>query len=186
MAQLSAQGPVLAGGATTVTHTTAQHVVGTRMVDPVGCVYVYCKFTTANNVGGWCVFDGSWNATRPATTSRGAIGICQTSAAADEYGWAKIYGIEDVAQIGDSEATSLYGLLAPTGATTEPIMAVTSTMLTSLSSGAIVNPVLGAFIKAAASTDTTGSSSSHSGVTVQVFLNFPILAGITVERYGST
>ena len=186
MAELSGQGPIGASHPTSVFQTTAAHPVGARMRDTAGNEYVYCRFTDANAAGGWVVFDGSFNATRVSTTSRGALGICQGSATANDYGWAKIYGIEDVAQIGDSEATSLYGLLAPTGATTEPTMAVTSTMLTSVVSAAVANPVFGAWIKAAASTATTGSSSSQSGVTAQVFLNYPFLQGVTAERYGSS
>jgi hypothetical protein len=171
---------------TTETVTTAAYPVGQRGIDGSGNEYRYVKFTDANYNGGWCVFDGSWNATRPATTSRGALGICQANAAANDYGWAKVYGIEDAAQINDSEATSAYGLIAPTGATTEPEMHVTSSMLTSVVSGAIQNPVVGAWIKAAATTATTGSSSNFTGATVQVFLNYPMLTGLTIERFGTT
>src|SRR5262245_3231858 len=186
MSELSAQGPVGLHGPTTASETTAKNKVGTRAYDVDGNEYRYVKFTEANAAGGWCVFDGSWNATRVAATSRGALGIAQTTHAADAFGWAKVYGIEDAAQIGDSEATSAYGLIAPTGATTEPVMGVTSTMLTSVVSGALASPVLGAWIKAAASTATTGSSSSFSGITVQVFLNYPFIAGIGTERAGTS
>lgn len=186
MAQLSGQGGIGHHGATTDSHTSARNKVGARAFDTAGNEYRYVKYTAANSVGGWAVVDGSWNATRVTTTSRGAVGIAQTTHLVDEFGWLKVYGIEDVAQIGDSEATSAYGLLAPSGATTEPTMGVTSSMLTSVVSGAINNPLVGAFIKAAASTATTASSSSHSGVTVQVYLNYPMLSGLTVERHGST
>lgn len=186
MSELVGQGPIGVHGPTTDTTTTAKNTLGIRAYDSLGNEYRYVLFTEANAVGGWCVFDGSWNATRVSSTSRGALGISQTTHAANEYGWAKVYGIEDVAQIGDSEATSGYGLIAPTGATTEPIMGVTSTMLTSVVSGALASPVVGAWIKAAATTATTGSSSSFSGITVQVFLNYPMLTGLGAERAGTT
>lgn len=188
MAELSGQGPVLAPNVTTLTHTTAQTTVGNRMRDTAGNEYVYAKATEAIGPGGWAVFDGSWNATRVLTASRGALGVSQTTMAANDFGWFKIYGVEDAAQIGqtDSEATSVYALIAPTGATTEPTMAVTSTLATSVVSAAYSNPVFGAWIKAAASTGTTASSSSFSGCTVQVGLNYPFLQGLLVERTGST
>ena len=187
MAQLSGPGPTGAQGPTTETWTSAVNKVGTRMRDTSGNEYVFAgPFASAVGAGGWVVFDGAWGCDRVSATSRGALGTTQTSQAANSYGWVKIYGIEDAAQVGDSEATSAYGLIAPTGATTEPIMGVTSTMLTSTVSGAISNPVFGAWIKAAASTGTTGSSSSFSGVTVQCFLNYPYLQGLTADRQGSS
>ena len=59
-------GPLVAfsGGATTVTNTTAQHVVGSKGRDALGNEYLYVRFTDANYGGGWCVLDGAFNATR--------------------------------------------------------------------------------------------------------------------------
>lgn len=187
MSQLSGQGPIGVHGPTTETWTSAANKVGTRAFDPDGNEYRFVgPFSAAVGSGGWVVIDGAWGADRVAATSRGAVGVAQTSQAASSYGWVKVYGVESAAQIGDSEATSAYGLIAPTGATTEPIMGVTSTMQTSVVSGAISNPVFGAWITAAASTGTTGSSSSFSGVTAQVFLNYPYLQGLTADRQGSS
>lgn len=171
---------------TTETNTTAQHRVGSRGYDQDGNEYRYVKCTDAVGSGGWVVLDGSYNATRVTTTSRGSVGVTQTSFAANDFGWIMVYGLCSAAQIGDSEATSAYGLLAPTGATTEPIMAVTSSFLTSIVSGPIANPVIGAKITAAATTATTNVSSTFSGVTVEVQLNYPFLAGLSIERLGST
>ncbi len=187
MAELTG-GLVVSVGATSVFETTAKHNMGVRSRDISGNEYVYVRFTDANYAGGWAVLDGSYNATRVATTSRGAIGICQGSANANDYGWLKIYGIEDAAQLGptDSEATSATGLIAPTGATSNPYINYTSTYLTSVVSGATLNPVFGAWSKAAASTATTASSSTFSGVTIQVFLNYPYLMGFTAELIGSS
>lgn len=177
MAELTAP---LTGFATRTSEvgSTAAHRVGTRGHDADGNEYRYVKFTEANGPGGWATFDGSWNATRVTTTTRGPLGVAQTTSAANDYGWVKVYGIEDVAQIstGDSAATSTYVLTAPSGATSEP------TLTAAAPTSAIVNnAVLGAWIKAAASTATTGSSSSHSGTTVQVYLNYPFLLGFSLE-----
>lgn len=177
---------VINSGATTVTNTTQQHALGTRARDAAGNEYIYVKYTTANFNGGWAVIDGDYNAGRPATTSRGPLGICQANAAVNDFGWLKIYGAESAAQVGDTEATSAYMLIAPTGATTEPIMGVTSTLATSVVSAAVNNPVFGAWIVGAVTTATTGSSSTFSGATAQVFLNYPYLAAMTVERGGTS
>lgn len=178
-AQLSAQGPTAFAHGTTETVTSAAHVLGTRGFDTAGNEYRYIQFTDAVGAGGWVVLDGAWAGTRVATASVGPLAVAQTSVAASAYGWAKVYGVESVAQIstGDSAATSTYILTAPSGVTSEPTLTAAAR-----SSAAATNPVFGAKITAAASTATTGTSSSHSGTTVAVFLNYPFLSGLNADQ----
>jgi hypothetical protein len=46
--------------------------------------------------------------------------------------------------------------------------------------------VFGAWTKSDASTATTASSSTFSGVTVRVYLNYPYLMGFSIEVPGSS
>jgi hypothetical protein len=166
MAQLSAQGPVAGPHPTSVNSTVAGVTVGTRMRDTEGNEYIYVKLGETLTAGQWVLLRTPSAATRVATTSAGPIGIVTCNSTSVDYCWVQIYGDYATAQISNSEATSAFRLLAPTGATTEAALSASST-------DDVANIVVGAWITAAASTDTTNSSSAHSGVTVAVRLNYP-------------
>ena len=174
MAELSAQGPILGSQATSVATTDALLAVGTRMRDKDGNEYIYVGFGETLTAGQWVVLRTLSSVTRVATATAGPIGIVCASVTSLDNGWVQIYGDYATAQISNSEATSAFRLLAPTGATTEAALAASST-------DDVANLVHGAWITAAASTDTTNSSSAHSGVTVAVRLNYPQLHNISVN-----
>lgn len=177
MAQLSAQGPIGAPHATSVVTTDAQLPLGTRMRDTAGNEYVYVSFGETVTAGQWVQLRNAQSAggvLRVATTTRGPIGIVTADTTSADNGWVQVYGTFATAQVSNSEATSAHLLIAPSGATTEAALATVST-------DAAANIVVGAWITAAASTATTGSSSAHSGVTVAVTLNYPQLTFIDVN-----
>jgi hypothetical protein len=179
MAQLSGNGPIAGPHPTSVNSTVAQIAVGTRMRDTAGNEYVYAKLAETLTAGQWVLLRTPEAATRVATTSAGPIGIVTCSSTSVDYVWVQIYGDYATAQISNSEATSAFRLLAPTGATTEAALAASTT-------DDVANLVHGAWITAAASTDTTNSSSAHSGVTVAVRLNYPQVLNISVATTPGT
>lgn len=177
MAELSGQGPIALPQATSVATTDAVVTLGLRARDASGNEYMYVSFSETLTAGQWvCVANGV--ASRLATASRGPVGIVCTSVTSQDNGWIMVYGVYDTAQInattGTSEATSIYVLGAPAGATTEAAAEVSS--LSSLAT----NRIFGAWPRAAASTATTLSSSAHSGITIQVQLNYPFVLGESV------
>lgn len=175
MAQLSAQGPVGAPHGTSAVSTDHDTFIGNRMRDTSGNEYIYCSFGETLSAGQWVSLKQAsfaTSVTRVAQASFGPIGIVTADVTSLQNGWVQIYGTYATAQITNSEATSAFTLTAPTGATTEAALAASSTDL-------IANQVMNAWVTAAASTATTGSSSAHSGVTAAVMLNYPFLAGFT-------
>lgn len=173
MAELSGQGPVALSQASSVATTDALVTLGLRARDASGNEYMYVSFGEVLSAGQWVVI-ANGVATRLATASRGPVGVVCTSVTSNDNGWVQIYGVYDTAQIAgaaSSEATSIYVLGSPAGATTEA--AAEATSLSSLAT----NRIFGAWPRAAASTATTASSSAHSGVTIQVQLNYPYVLG---------
>lgn len=179
MAQLSAQGPILGPHPTSANSTVAGVPVGTRMRDDSGNEYVYVKLAETLTAGQWVLLRTPSAVTRVANATAGPIGIVTCNSTSVDYCWVQIYGDYPTAQISNSEATSAFRLLAPTGATTEAALAASST-------DDAANIVHGAWITAAASTDTTNSSSAHSGVTVAVRLNYPQVLNISVNTTPGT
>jgi hypothetical protein len=176
MAELSGQGPILQPQATSVVSTDAIVALGTRARDAAGNEYIYVSFAETLTAGGWVNFRNGI-ATRMSATSRGPVGIVITSATSLDNGWVQIYGVYDSAQIQSdgSDATSAY-VLGGVADTSEPHAVASS------ASTLAANLIQGAWILAAASTATTLSSSAHSGVTVQVHLNYPFTLGFAVSE----
>lgn len=176
MAELSGQGPIVHSQATTVATTDAIVKANTRARDVDGNEFIYCSFSETLTAGGWVVIRNGV-ASRLDESSAGPVGLVHTSVTSADNGWVQIYGVYDTAQIQSdgSDATSAYLLgTNASGATTEAHAVASS--LTS----AATNHIYGAWILAAASTATTQSSSAHSGVTVQVWLNYPYVNGFTL------
>lgn len=178
MAELSAQGPIAAPQATTVATTDALVALGTRHRDIAGNEYRYVSFGETLTAGTWVRISPTGSATRIATASRGPVGVVCTSVTSADNGWVMVYGVFEGAQIQSdaSEASSIYHLGAPSGASTEAYAAASS--LSSLATNHIFN----AWIAGDASTATTLSSSAHSGVTVTVHLNYPFVTGVTISE----
>jgi hypothetical protein len=174
MAELSANGPSLAAHATSLASSDVAVAPGTRMRDKDGNEYIYVTYAETLTAGQWIGLRTPSAATRVTTTYAGPIGIVTANATSTDNGWVQVYGDYATAQISNSEATSAFRLLAPTGATTEAALAASST-------DDVANLVHGAWITAAASTDTTGSSSAHTGITVAVRLNYPQVHNISVN-----
>lgn len=173
MAELSGS-PQLGAHATSIASSDVVVKPGTRMRDVDGNEYIYVTYSETLRAGQWVHYRDPDAAARVATATAGPIGIVMADATSTDNGWVQIYGDYATAQISNSEATSAFRLLAPTGATTEAALAASST-------DDVANLVHGAWITAIASTDTTGSSSAHTGITVAVRLNYPQLHNISVN-----
>jgi hypothetical protein len=147
---------------------------GTRARDMDGNEYVYCDYT-ATVYSGIPVFismDGEFTATCVASGGRGPVGVACGAGTSDNAGWVQIYGYASM-QIagGDSAATSaMVAILA--SSVSSPQCALNVAARTTDSD----IEVHGLFVVGAATTDTT-SATSHIGVAVPVFLNYPFYFG---------
>ena len=146
--------------------------VGTRAPDSAGNEYVYCAFTGTvfSGIPVFISMDGTFTA--DPTASRGPVGVACAAGTSDNAGWVQVYGYTSM-QIasGDSAATSAMAAVAA-GSVSSPECALDVRTRTTDSD----IEVRGLFVVGAATTDTT-SATSHIGVAVPVFLNYPFLEG---------
>src|SRR5688500_9708236 len=116
MAELSAQGPGIHSGATTVVDSTQACKFGSRGLDVDGNEYVYVDFQQALVAGEFVVINKDYAASRLAAPARGPIGVViGTVSPSDRFGWVMVRGVH----------TSAW---ATSGATTVeiPIISLTS------------------------------------------------------------
>jgi hypothetical protein len=170
MAELSAQGPVIHSGATSVVDSTQAIKLGSRGVDADGNVYVYVDFQQALAVGEWVSFNSAYAAIRLTSTARGWVGVVVgTVSASDRFGWVQVYGINSFAWC-SSDATTTF----------EAIVAAT-TDLGSISTVSTSNDgvtVYGVHVATAPDTcASTALSTSALMAPATVMLNFPFITG---------
>lgn len=170
MAQLSAQGPVLHSGATSVVDTSAVVKLGSRGFDTEGNEYVYVDFTESCIAGEWVVFDHSFNASQLTAASRGFVGVVSgTVSASERYGYVCVRGV-----VTNAWATS--------GATTvDPVVVAATTDLGHVATGTSADvsiAVRGAKVSTAPDTcASTALSTSALAAPCTVQLNYPFIDG---------
>lgn len=192
MAELSAQGPVLHAGATSVTIATsvAPYTKGQRAMDSAGNVYVWVEYTSTVYGAQPVLISSDFTAALLGTTGRGAIGIAQGGGTSNDSGWVQIYG-RALVQLGLSGVSPSDAANGPT--TLETVAAanffVLGTSATSPNgigwvSGAagltsaydyIVDGMFVAHDASPGDVSAVTSATSHSGNQIAVWLNFPVL-----------
>jgi len=192
MAELSAQGPILAGAATSVAVATSvsPFTKGQRMRDAAGNEYVWVEFTSTVSAEQPVAIASNFTAGALSTTGRGAIGIACGAGTSDESGWVQIYG-RALVQLGMSGVSPSDAANGPT--TLETVAAMNFFVLgTSLTSpngigwvsgeaGLTSNydyVIDGMFVAHDASpgdVSSVTSATSHTGNHIAVWLNFPVI-----------
>jgi hypothetical protein len=192
MAELSAQGPILAGGATSVAISTsvAPHTRGDRMRDRVGNEYVWVDFTSTVSAEQPVQINSDYTAGALDVTGRGAVGVAQGAGTSNESGWVQVYG-RSLVQIGKSGVSPSDAANGPT--TVQTVAGIIKFVLgTSATSPNGVGMVTGAagltsdadfiiegmFVATDASpgdVSSVTSATSHTGNHVAVFLNYPFI-----------
>jgi hypothetical protein len=145
---------------------------GNRAWDAQGNEYVMVEMTETSYTGATVVFsrDGNYTAAVLTSGTHGSIGVLAEPSSSDQYAWAQVYGYVAAALEagGTSAATSAYFPVAATSVSTPAAgLAVLDT-----SSAVLGFTINGMFIVGAASSATTSSTSS-TGVTVPLWLNYP-------------
>jgi hypothetical protein len=192
MAELSAQGPIIAGSATSVAVATSVSPFkkGQRMSDADGNVYVWCDFATTVSAELPVQINSDFTAQALGTTGRGAAGVACGAGTSDESGWVQIYG-RALVQLGMSGVSPSDAANGPTTLqTSAQTVFILATSLTSPNgvgwvSGAAaaltsaVNYVIeGMFVATDASpgdVSAVTSATSHTGNHIAVWLNFPYI-----------
>lgn len=145
---------------------------GNRAWDSQGNEYVMVELTETSYTGATVVIsrDGNYTAGVLASGTHGSVGVLAEPGTSDQYVWAQRYGYVAAALEagGTSAATSAYFPVAATSVSTPAAgLAVLDT-----SSAVLGFTINGMFIVGAASSATTSSTSS-TGVTVPLWLNYP-------------
>lgn len=172
MSELSAQGPVIHSGATSVVDSSGTQAVklGTRAVDVDGNEFVYVDFQESFISGEWCAMDSGYLASQLTAASRGAVGVVAgTVSASDRFGWVCVRGV-----VTNAWATS--------GATTaDPVVIAATTDLGHVATGTSADvsiAVRGAKIATAPDTcASTALSTSALAAPCTVVLMYPFVDG---------
>lgn len=190
MAELSAQGPIIAGAATSVAVATSvsPFAKGNRMRDSIGNEYVWVDFTSTVSAEQPVAILSDFTAGALSTTGRGPIGIACGAGTSDQSGWVQIYG-RALVQLGMSGVSPSDAANGPT--TLETVAGVNFFVLgTSLTSPNGIGWVSGAaglvsgydyiidglFVAQDASpgdVSSVTSATSHTGNHIAVWLNYP-------------
>ena len=143
---------------------------GSRAKDADGNEYVMVELTAEVYSGVTVLIsrDGAFTAAPAVTATQGSIGVMAEPATSDQFAWAQIYGYFAAALEagGTSAATSAYSPVAATSVSTPD-----AGMAAVVTSSADIH-IRGMFIVGAA-VSTTTSTTSNTGVTVPVWLNYP-------------
>src|SRR5687767_14345916 len=94
MAELTGQGPVIAGTATSVATETSRspYTPGQRMRDAAGNEYVYVDFTGTVSAEQPVAILADKTAGPLGTTGRGPVGIACGAGTSNQSGWVQIFG----------------------------------------------------------------------------------------------
>jgi hypothetical protein len=172
MAELSAQGPIIHSGATSVVDSVQQIKLGSRGFDQEGNEYVYVDFQEACIRGEWVVFTSAYLASQLTSTSRGFVGVVDgTVSASDRFGWVMVRGVHTAAWA-TSGSSSGFPVIA--AATTD--LGTVDTLGTSVDASVAISGVL-----VASAPDTCAStalSTSALAAPCTVILNYPFITGV--------
>ena len=180
MAELSAQGPVLHSGATSVVDDSQIGKLGRRAIDVDGNELVYVDFQQAFIAGEFCVIDSAYAATQLTSTSRGWVGVViGTVSASDRFGWVMVRGVHTAAWATSGSSAAGQVMI---GATTD--VGAIDTLATTAGNVGIFGIYLAGSPDTCASTGSGGTSTltgtSILGVAT-VILNYPFISGATLE-----
>lgn len=196
---LLAMRPTAAPGQTSDVFTTPFPLTpGARMMDTAGNEYVFCDFTGTVYGGTPVQISSTFTAEKIGITGRGAFGVACTTATSDNGGWVQIYGrclvqlLGTQAGVSPSDDANGPTTLATT-AQTKFWLPTTATSLgpegvrwssgsVSTTSGFYIDGMIVAS-DASPSNDSSATTyaTSHTGSTVGVFLNYPIIVHV---NYG--
>lgn len=187
MAELTGTPVGFVGGTSVVNTTPFPYRPGTRAVDVDGNVYIYCDYTGTIYSGLPVVIAAGYTAGPIGITGRGSIGVACGYATSDNGGWVQVYGAatmqtgvagtspSDAANGPTTLSTSAQSFFVlPTSATTLNVFAVVSDT-TSLSDKYVVRGLSVATDADLTAVSDTTAATSHTGSSVEVFLNFPEL-----------
>lgn len=149
-----------------------------------GKEYILCDFTSTVHSGVTVSIssDGLFTAAPLTGAFQGSVGVvAEQTSTSDRWGWVQIYGWAS-AQIasGDSAATSAM-VAVVASSVSSPDAGMNAIARTSSD----VNQIINMFISGAATTAVT-SASSHTGVAVPVWLNYPYTLGYATNSCGPT
>lgn len=208
MSDFIGQGPIGLPGGTSKVYTTPWPLKpGTRARDTDGNEYIFVDFTATLMPGLLVVINELNQATSLLVGSRGRVGVVMAGATSDNAGWVQIYGLNTTVQTSfASDAVGPFG----SGVTSGQPVAQTSVTTpsgtiawTSEASGlgnriwglhfTTLTPaqlgITGATDSSFPTTYTTGATDdanflTHTGQTVAVFLNFPMVTSV-VDPFGT-
>lgn len=179
MSELSAQGPALHTGATSVVDVNSATVpppckLGMKGYDVDGNEFVYVDFQESCVNGEWVAFIGDYKASQLGSASLGYVGLVQaTVSASDRAGWVMVRGVSATA-------------LATSGSSGgfPVIVAATTDLGTIATDGTSANPIVinGILITASPDTCATTALSSSAGQGIaSVILNYPFIANVQIS-----
>jgi hypothetical protein len=175
MSELSAQGPSLHTGATTVVDlntvaSPAPGKLGARAYDTNGNEFVYVDFQQALGAGEWVAFDHLYAATRLTAASKGWVGVVDgVVSASDRAGWVMVRGVCTFAWCSSGATTA------------DPVVIAATTDLGAVGTGTSADVsvmVFGAHVATAPDTcASTALSTSALAAPATVTLNYPYVNG---------
>jgi hypothetical protein len=197
MANLSAQGPIGAAGATSEVFTTPfPHQLGDRARDRAGNEYIFVDFTGTVYGGTPVQINGDFTAAKVGITGRGAFGVACSSATSDNAGWVQIYGKATVqllgatAEVSPSDAangpttlstTAQTKFWLPTTATSTGPEGIrwTSGNASTTSGFQVIGMIVSSDADPTAVSAVTAAT-SHTGSQIGVFLNYPMIVHVNL------
>ena len=200
MAELSAQGAIAAGQATSiaVATSTKAFVAGQRMRDAAGNEYVFVDFTGSVYSGTPVAIASDYTAAQLGVTGRGAFGVACGAATSDESGWVQIYGraLVQIAMGGVSPSDAANGpttletvaaqnffVLNTSTATPNGIGWVSGEAGLTSNFDYVIQGMWVAHDASPGDVSAVTSATSHTGSQIAVWLNFPVIA---MQNFVST
>lgn len=152
---------------------------GQRAVDDAGNEYVLVELGQTVYTGVTVVIslDGLYTATVLASGGHGSVGVMAEPATSDQYAWAQVFGYVSAGQEsgGTSAATSAYWPIAATSVSTPA-----AGMAAVVTSGADVGFTINGMFIVGAAVSTSTSSTTVTGVTLPLWLNYPFVNHATL------
>ncbi len=149
--------------------------LGSKARDGEGNEYLMVDFQSAVGIGSWVTIDNTFKATPIVSGARGPVGVVvQAASASDRWGWVQVFGkFSDALLVAD----------AASAGTSSARLAVNTSQSTPAGAARLVSDVsteaayiFGAWPTAAVATDTTASA-DHTGLDIEVMLNYPYVLG---------
>ena len=170
MSELSAQGPAIHSGATSVIDSTQMVKLGSRGFDVDGNGFVYVDFQQALAIGEWVSFNSAFAAIRLTSTARGWVGVVVgTVSASDRFGWIQVFGTNTFAWASSDATTTFEAIIAAT------------TDLGSISTVSTSNDGITVYgVHVATAPDTCASTALSTSALMApctVLLNYPFITG---------